>query len=67
MTRSDDVCSGPEPFPGEYAVCSRDGRWLVVRYTVGREWLAIADCRTAEIAIAVALDLEQAMNPKPIH
>ncbi len=67
MTRSDDVCSGPEPFSGEYAVCSRDGRWLVVRYTVGREWLAIADCRTAEIAIAVALDLEAAMNPKPIH
>jgi hypothetical protein len=67
MTQSDIVHAGPEPFPGEYAVCSRDGRWLVVRYTVGREWLAIADCRTAEIAIAVALDLERAMNPRPIH
>lgn len=65
MTRSDSHHDGV--MPGEYAVCQRAGRWLVVRYTTGGDWLAVADCRTAEIAIAVALDLERALNPQPLH
>lgn len=65
MTRSDLNDAGIRA--GEYAVCQRAGRWLVVRYTTGGDWLAVADCRTAEIAISVALDLERALNPQPLH